>query len=378
MTDRVWDAVVVGAGPAGSTTARELARSGFAVLLVDKASFPRNKVCGCCLNGSALAVLDQLGLGRIPGACGAVPLDQFHLSSGNRSARIRLPAGVALSRWAFDSALIQAAVDAGVTFLPAATVKPGTHENGIHTLTVSSPHPPIATRLIIAADGLNGSFSQVIGERHAIVSDSRIGGGAIADSAPAFYASGTIFMAVAAGGYVGLVRLEDGRLDVAAAFDAGLVREQGGLASAANTVLKTAGMPVIPEAPWRGTPALTRTGRRLAGPRWFAVGDATGYIEPFTGEGMAWALAGAAALAPIAAQAIRVHDWDVQLESRWETAFQQVIRQRQGTCRLVARVLRSPTVCRVAITALSLVPRLATPIITRLNHTPRTGTEQHA
>ena len=52
-----WDAVVVGAGPAGSMAALGLARAGAAVLLVDRATFPRPKVCGCCLNGAALAAL---------------------------------------------------------------------------------------------------------------------------------------------------------------------------------------------------------------------------------------------------------------------------------------------------------------------------------
>src|SRR5437762_947004 len=47
---RVWDVVVVGAGPAGAAAARELARRSVSVLLVDKAVFPRWKVCGSCLN----------------------------------------------------------------------------------------------------------------------------------------------------------------------------------------------------------------------------------------------------------------------------------------------------------------------------------------
>ena len=59
--NQTWDVIVVGAGPAGSLTARELARLGRRVLLVDKASFPRPKVCGCCLSGSALAALSVGG-----------------------------------------------------------------------------------------------------------------------------------------------------------------------------------------------------------------------------------------------------------------------------------------------------------------------------
>ena len=65
-TSELWDAVVIGAGPAGSMTARELARLGRKVLLVDKAAFPRGKVCGCCLSGSALTTLRSVGLGGLP------------------------------------------------------------------------------------------------------------------------------------------------------------------------------------------------------------------------------------------------------------------------------------------------------------------------
>ena len=76
----VWDAVVIGAGPAGALTARELARLGLRVLLVDRAKFPRNKVCGCCLNGAALAALRELGLGSIADA--GVPLTDMKLAAG--------------------------------------------------------------------------------------------------------------------------------------------------------------------------------------------------------------------------------------------------------------------------------------------------------
>ena len=64
---RTWGAVVVGAGPAGATAARELARRSVKVLLVDRAAFPRWKVCGCCLNGRAAAVLADGGPGRPDG-----------------------------------------------------------------------------------------------------------------------------------------------------------------------------------------------------------------------------------------------------------------------------------------------------------------------
>ena len=60
-----WDALVIGAGPAGALAARQAALSGKRVLLVDSKSFPRPKVCGACLNGQALVVLQSVGLGSV-------------------------------------------------------------------------------------------------------------------------------------------------------------------------------------------------------------------------------------------------------------------------------------------------------------------------
>lgn len=78
---RIWDAIVVGAGPAGALAARELARWHCSVLLVDKAVFPRSKVCGCCLNGRALAVLREADLGHLPATLGAVQLADILLAT---------------------------------------------------------------------------------------------------------------------------------------------------------------------------------------------------------------------------------------------------------------------------------------------------------
>src|SRR5580700_9185265 len=59
-----WDVTVIGGGPAGSAAAAFTARAGLRTLLIDRAIFPREKVCGDCLNPGCWEVFDQLGVAR--------------------------------------------------------------------------------------------------------------------------------------------------------------------------------------------------------------------------------------------------------------------------------------------------------------------------
>jgi len=119
-------------------------------------------------------------------------------------------------------------------------------------------------------------------------------------------AAGELVMAVAAAGYCGLVTLEDGSVDLAAAVDRDLVARSGGPAGAVEAILAEAAgghaaaglMTAVEAATLRATPPLTHTAPLVCGDgKIFRVGDAAGYVEPFTGEGIGWALAGARLLA---------------------------------------------------------------------------------
>jgi flavin-dependent dehydrogenase len=352
--------VVIGAGPAGAVTARELARRGCSVLLVDRARFPRAKVCGCCLNVAAVATLQKLGLGSV--LADGVPLREVRIAARALSARIKLPGGVALSRAALDAALVREAVRAGVEFRDGVNAALGECDSDGREVVLDRSES-LRAGVVVIASGLTGTDA-------APEAGSRIGAGVSvpAEAVPAYFTAGTIFMATARGGYVGLVRIDGGRLDVAAAFDVAFVKAHGGSGPAAEAVLGTVDWPRIPglaDLPWRGTPALTRRARELAGERWFAVGDAAGYVEPFTGEGMAWAVSSAAALAPIAARAVRW--WDDSLVSEWESTYRRAIGKRQRTCRVVARVLRSPALTGLAVRALGAFPVLSRPVVAGLN-----------
>ncbi len=381
---RQWPVVVIGAGPAGSFLARALARAGIEVLLVDRAVFPRWKVCGCCLNGAALTLLDDAGLGQLVPQRGGVALERVHLSAGSGAVELRLPSGAALSREAFDSALIQAAIDEGVSFLPGtmARLLPEPVSDARHVeLHGLEESPSLAgiprsttARIVIAADGLTGSsLVREPGRRFVVRSDSRIGAGAVASQAAAWFKPGTIYMACGAGGYVGAVRLEDGRLDLAAALDPQHVRRHHGLGNAVASIIAARGWPGVPDVAtlsWRGTPPLTRQAASPGGDRYFVVGDAAGYVEPFTGEGMAWALASASALVPLVEEGVR--RWKSALIREWGRRLHQLLARRRLLCCCLTWCLRSPLTSSALVQLLRLAPFLARPFLSGLNHPLRT------
>jgi flavin-dependent dehydrogenase len=225
-------------------------------------------------------------------------------------------------------------------------------------------------RVVLAADGLGGKLVERAGVS-AVETEARarIGAGVVAFDGPAYYTPGVIYMACGRSGYLGLVRLEDGRLDLAAAFDPSEVRVHGGPGRAAAELLTEVGWPAVSNLEtlsWRGTPALTRRARRLAAEGLFVLGDAAGYIEPFTGEGIAWALAAGRAVAPLAAQAAQC--WHPDLARQWSLEYRRRITNRQVACRTVAAVLRWPGLTRAVIRLLAHAPALAFPVTHYLSH----------
>lgn len=368
---REWDVAVIGAGPAGATAAREAARQGMSVLLVDKEDFPRAKVCGCCLNQAALAELETMGLGALPARLGGRPLRTLRLAAGKNQASIPLPSGMALSRNRLDAALAEEAVRSGASFLPGTTallLDPPEPTGRRVVLRQKTETGHVHARLVLAADGLKGSFLQRTALPQILRRSSRIGAGTIIPDGPVFYEPGIIYMACGRGGYLGLVRLEDGRLDAAAAFDPDFVRKSGGPGKAAEALLARTGFPALENLAalaWSGTPPLTRRSLFPAGERLFLIGDAAGYVEPFTGEGIAWALASARAVGPLALQAVR--GWTPALAQEWASLHRQLFARRQRVCRWTTEGLRHPLLTRMAVTLLARSPRWAAALVRAVN-----------
>ena len=206
--EAVWDVIVLGAGPAGTIAAHQLARSGAQTLLVDRRSFPRKKVCGACLNATALEVLSSVGFDTQLRDLGANRLTSLKLQCAGRSTRLPLPGGIALSRERLDQGLVDLAVSSGSVFLPRTEGLLGSIQADARRVTlVHADHLVTTTaraRVVLIATGLGQVRfdGEPIFKSHA-TPRSRIGAGCSVADFPTIYERGTIFMTVGRGGTSG-------------------------------------------------------------------------------------------------------------------------------------------------------------------------------
>ncbi|MGA2233561.1 MAG: FAD-dependent monooxygenase, partial [Tepidisphaeraceae bacterium] len=316
-----WDGVIIGAGVAGSVAAAILARRGWSVLLLEKMAWPRSKVCGGCLNALAVRRLQELGLGGT--LANSQPLNCAEWHVANRSLRLSMPGGAAVLRREFDESLVAEAIGRGVTFCAGCrvTVLGNTSDARRQVgIQAGSQEITVNAKVVLAADGLGGT--SLSGEPWAKWRAARaawIGVSATLEDRVGELPLGVIQMHLGAGGYAGLVRLPGRRVHLAAALDPRAMRQAGSPGALIELILRSTSLEKemkLPALRFGGTPPLTRRRERLGDYRVLVIGDACGYVEPFTGQGMAWAIESAIQVAEVLPAS--VDRWPNDLPQRWQ------------------------------------------------------------
>jgi flavin-dependent dehydrogenase len=356
-----WDVIIIGGGPAGAIAALQLARRHRHVLLVEKSRWPRFKVCGGCLGGAALELLKELGLEDLAQNAGAVRLRRLRLSCDGAVAELQLAHRMGLSRTVFDAALLDAAVEAGaeVCFETTGRLQPCIHP-GFRSveLTCVGQKVEAKAKAVLLATGLSCGAPEFVTRPW---SNSRVGVGMLIEARGLDLARDVLYMACAESGYVGMAPVEAGRFIVAAAIDAAALDAASSPGEVVRVILEQAGIPVHAElgaAVWRGTPLLTRQTRPLATHRCLLIGDTAEYAEPFTGEGIGWAMRSAVLASSVVHEGL--HDWNEQIGQRWENLYARNFAYRQRRCRVITRyLLRNQFARALTVWSLRHAPFLA-------------------
>ncbi len=315
--------LIVGGGPAGSSTASFLASSGLDVTVVDRAYFPRPKPCAEYLSPEASRVLDAMGALHTVESAGAAQLTgmfvrapngyaiegAFVAKHGFRGFRDR---GLALRREVLDDILLNRARELGARVIEGARVESVQRSTRGYSvsLRVDGTVQQVQTAMLIGADGLRSVVARQLGlarrrrwpRRLALVAHWR--------GVEGIGSRGE--MHVQHDGYLGLADVGDGVTNVALVVPTALAKDAQGasdayvlrwLARYPHLHARFAGATRI--SPVRATGPFGSHARRAYAADAALVGDAADFFDPFTGEGIYAALRGGQILAPHILESLR-------------------------------------------------------------------------
>jgi flavin-dependent dehydrogenase len=296
----MFDVVIAGAGPAGSIAALVLARAGARVLLIDRARFPRDKLCGDTLNPGALAILHRLGAGQIADA--GLPVGGMIVTGSAVQVVGRYGAGVsgrAVSRAVLDAALVHAASAAGAELEEGVLVRDAIRDaDAVRGVTIAGRERGavrVAARVTIAADGAASRLARGLGLAHHAARPRRWAVGAYFSGVSGTSDLGE--MHIRSGWYIGVAALPSGLTNVCVVTaDREMLKRPNELIAEtvrADAMLaeRFAGARQVISARCLGPLAVDA--RACGMPGLLLAGDAAGFIDPMTGDGLRFAMRGA-------------------------------------------------------------------------------------
>ncbi len=373
-----YDAVIIGAGPAGSTTALLLAKAGWSVALVEKARFPRRKVCGEFISATSLPLLHTLGVGQSFLQHAGPPVRRVGLFAQDAELAANMPQvlsgepwGRALGREHLDNLLRDAAMAAGAElWQPWRAVALTQMDDGYAITLRGEGTRDLAARVVIAA---YGSWEQQPW-------------GAAADHADtdllAFKAHFThcdlppdlMPLLAFPGGYGGLVHTNDGRTTLSCCIRRDvlrLCRARNGTAQAGDAVLQhvmasCAGVRNVlrgatREGPWLAAGPICPGMRARYRDGMFYVGNIAGEAHPIVAEGISMAMQSAALLCGRLAScrelvgSARVR---AQIGRRYDTDWRAAFSVRLRAAALFAGLAVRPLSAVLGLHLLEACPRL--------------------
>lgn len=363
-----FDAIVVGAGPAGATLALRLARAGRRCLVIDGARFPRPKVCGEGIMPAGLQVLAELGLGDLVAEVGA-PFDgiRYRLGDGTR-AEAGFPGGAVgrgVPRHALDARLVAAAQRA-----PNVTVLLGTWVRELRLPGPGAPRDEVEVVLgdavarapvLIGADGGRSLVRRAAGLEPTPPRPARFGVGAhfVAPREPdakveVFVGRGWELYTTPAGPELtcAALLLPEARLrTLQGDLEGGL---RAALAEAGGRCAPLARAPLLARARALGPLALRP--RAAHAERVLLVGDAAGALDPITGEGISLAFTTGRIAAEVLEGCYARGDFSARRLAEWTRRRAAAVRGLDGLTRLLLALAARPDLAARVVRNLARAP----------------------
>ena len=355
----IFDVAIVGAGPAGSACAAFCALAGLRPLVLEREKFPREKVCGDCLNPAAWPVLQRLGIAERVRQLSHGILDSVEfIAIGGRKIIVDLPSGeeseIAVKRSLFDMLLMSRARELGTQVYEETTVTALTSSSGWIIQTARGP--TFAARTLVGADGRNSTVARLCNwlprpARERVALQAHI-------ALPAGFGNRVVLQFLPEG-YSGQAPVNRNELNLC------LVSNPSKLPALRHWAEKQFGLQ--PNHQWHTITPLTRAALAPAREKLFLVGDAARVVEPFTGEGIYYAIRSGELAAQAIVKIIRGNH-DVAAATEYAEAHAAIYRGRLWINRLARAAVLSPRITsflihagRTRLIMRSLTAKIVTP-----------------
>lgn len=278
----MFDVAIVGGGPAGATCAAFCADAGWRTLLLERDAFPREKVCGDCLNPACWPVLERLRVSeRVRGLPhGRLSRVDF-ISIAGRTVSVGLPddAEIAVKRSLFDELLLNRAIEAGAKVHQRVTISTIARQNSATGWILRSAGDLFEARVLVAADGRNSTVARLLRllppiEKERIALQTHV-------PRPLDFGDRVVLQFLHEG-YSGQAPVTQDQLNLC------LVGRAATIPALRRWAEERFGVPH--DHVWRSITPLRRRALPAADSSLFLIGDAARVVEPFTGEGIYYAL----------------------------------------------------------------------------------------
>jgi flavin-dependent dehydrogenase len=360
------DVVIAGGGPAGAIAATVLARAGARVLVLERARFPRSKLCGDTLNPGAFAVLERLGLESATGP--SIPLAGMIVTGDDGirvEGRYEGVSGRSIARRDLDWALLMAAAGAGArieqdVLVQGPLIDSSGHDVGVAGVMIKGADGRplrMPARVVIAADGRYSRVARALGLSRSAARPRRWAIGGYFENVDGMSAFGEMHVRMTH--YMGVAPLPNGVTNACVVTPAPRGRS---IADFLTTTLRSdpqlcgrfASARMISEATCLGPLAVDCS---VAGaPGLLLAGDAAGFVDPMTGDGLRFALRGAELAARQALHALE-HGFG-SAHARLRSARRREFAAKWRFNRTVRWLVTSPRTVRAAGYGATVLPRL--------------------
>jgi menaquinone-9 beta-reductase len=351
MADEIFDVIIAGGGPAGAACASFCAKLGLRILVLEREKFPREKVCGDCLNPGCWPVLERLGVrDQVEGLPhGRVERVEF-IGINGKSVSIDLPRGrdaeISVKRSLFDDLLLNRAKESGATVQNSCTVTAlRSTPPGLWRVETSKGET-FQAKIIVAADGRNSTVARLLNCAPAPQKD-RV---ALQTHIPLPRDFGNrIVLQFLPDGYSGQAPTGPDQLNVC------LVSTAPRIGILKDWAQQHFGLEK--DHVWRTVTPLTRAPLKPAQDSVFFIGDAARVVEPFTGEGIFYALASGELAARFIARRIERKD-DATILQQFITEHRALYRGRLWINRLARAAVLSPRIASACVQLAKIQPWL--------------------